>query len=118
MSEEKVDVERIKKEIIEVLETIYDPEIPVDIWNLGLIYRLDVSPEGEVEIDMTLTAPGCPMIEVLQQEVATKVAQVDGVKSVKVNIVWTPRWTIERATEEGKSALAALGIPIDPSFYY
>ena len=117
MSDNKVDPEELREKIIEVLETIYDPEIPVDIWNLGLIYRLDITPDGEVEIDMTLTAPGCPVIEYLQRDVATKVAQVDGVKSVQVNIVWEPRWTVEMATDEGKSALAALGIPIDPSFF-
>ncbi len=105
--------EEIREEIIEVLQTIYDPEIPIDIWNLGLIYRLEVSEDGEVDIDMTVTAPGCPVIEALQREVAAKVGQVEGVTSGTVRVVWRPPWTPDRATPEGKSALAAMGVPVN-----
>ena len=105
--------EEIREEIIEVLQTIYDPEIPIDIWNLGLIYRLEVSEDGEVDIDMTVTAPGCPVIEALQREVAAKVGQVEGVASGTVRVVWRPPWTPDRATPEGKSALAAMGVPVN-----
>ncbi len=95
----------LRARIIEVLRTIYDPEIPVDIWALGLVYVLDVSPAGGVEIEMTLTAPGCPVAGHLLAEVERKVAQVDGVAGVHVELSWDPQWTPDRMSDEAKLTL-------------
>ena len=101
---------KLKREIISVLETIYDPEIPVDIWNLGLIYKLEIEKEGVVNIEMTLTAPGCPVAGDIQQEVKTKVENIPGINQANVTLVWRPLWNPNMITEKGKNALAALGI--------
>lgn len=95
----------IKDQIVEALKTCYDPEIPVNIYELGLIYTVDVSKEGEVVINMTLTAPGCPAAQSLPPEVKEKVEQVKGVKSVQVNVVWEPRWDPSMMSEEARLAL-------------
>ncbi len=86
------------------LKDCYDPEIPLNVLDLGLIYdvRLD---DGDVEIDMTLTAPGCPMHTHISRDIEEKVKRVEGVKDVKVNMVWDPPWTPERISEEGKKVL-------------
>ncbi len=102
------DKASLRKAIEEMLQTIYDPEIPVDIWNLGLVYRIDIKEDGLVEIDFTLTAPGCPVGGYLVNEVKQKVESVPGVKECKVTLVWNPPWTPERMTPAAK---AALGIP-------
>ncbi len=102
------DKASLRKAIEEALQTVYDPEIPVDIWNLGLVYRLDIKDDGIVEIDFTLTAPGCPVGGYLVNEVKQKVESVPGVKECKVSLVWNPPWTPERMTPAAK---AALGIP-------
>jgi FeS assembly SUF system protein len=95
----------LKGKIVQVLKTCYDPEIPVDIYELGLIYEVAVSPGGEVKIDMTLTSPACPAAGSLPPEVERKVAGLGGVKSVKVNVVWEPVWTPEKMTEAAKLQL-------------
>jgi FeS assembly SUF system protein len=82
----------LRETIIETLQGIYDPEIPVNIYDLGLVYGLDVSPEGKVGIKMTLTSPACPVAESLPPEVQTKVKAVPGVLDVKVDLVWEPPW--------------------------
>ena len=89
-------------QVIEVLKTIFDPEIPVDIYELGLIYEVKISAEGVVDIDMTLTSPNCPVAESLPKEVEDKVADMDGVESAKVQIVFDPPWTQDMMSEAAK----------------
>jgi FeS assembly SUF system protein len=95
----------LRAQIVKVIETIYDPEIPVNIWELGLIYRLDVSDEGRVAIEMTLTAPACPEAESLPPAVEQAVAAVPGVTSVTLDLVWDPPWDPERMSEAAKLEL-------------
>ena len=89
-------------EIIVVLKTIFDPEIPVDIYELGLIYEVNISDECVVDIDMTLTSPNCPVAESMPKDVEDKVAAMDEVKSAKVTIVFDPPWTQDMMSEEAK----------------
>jgi FeS assembly SUF system protein len=96
----------LREEIIDVLHTCYDPEIPVDIYELGLVYGIQATPEGDVTIQMTLTSPSCPVAETLPPEVQKKVASVPGVKSVKVDLVWEPPWGKHLMSE---AALLQLG---------
>jgi FeS assembly SUF system protein len=84
--------EEVKQRVIDVLRTVYDPEIPVDIWELGLVYDVDVSDDGEVGIRMTLTSPMCPVAESLPPEVEAKARAVEGVREVRVELVWDPPW--------------------------
>jgi FeS assembly SUF system protein len=102
---EETSVPSLDEKIVDVLKTCYDPEIPVDIYELGLIYKVDVSLEGEVTIDMTLTSPACPAAGSLPPEVERKVSGLEGVKSVRVNVVWEPVWTPEKMTEAAKLQL-------------
>jgi FeS assembly SUF system protein len=91
--------------VVDVLKSIYDPEIPVDIYELGLIYRLDVDPERNIEVDMTLTAPGCPVAGDMPGWVENAVSSVPGVGQVKVNLVFDPPWDPSRMSEEARLAL-------------
>ncbi|MGH9323000.1 MAG: SUF system Fe-S cluster assembly protein [Vicinamibacteria bacterium] len=100
----KVNVS-LDQRVVDVLKTCYDPEIPVDIYELGLIYKVDVDSEGDVVIDMTLTSPACPAAGSLPPEVERKVSELEGVRSVKVNVVWEPTWTPEKMTEAAKLQL-------------
>lgn len=100
-----------REEIVEVLKTCYDPEIPVNIWDLGLIYDI-TQQDGKVRIQMTLTALGCPIGPVLAEEIRWKVGQLPGVEEVEVDIVFSPPWTPERLTEEGRLALQSMGYPV------
>ena len=97
-----MDKEEIKKKIIEVLESVYDPEIPVDVWNLGLIYDIDVKDDGVVNIKMTLTAPGCPVANMILYQVMDAVQTVDGIKDVNVELVFDPPWDPTKMTPEGR----------------
>ena len=92
-------------EVIEALQTIYDPEIPVNIYELGLIYGIDVTPEGNVAIQMTLTAPACPVAGTLPGEVEARVRDVEGVRDVKVELVWDPPWHHTMISAEGRKKL-------------
>ena len=94
--------------IVEALKTCFDPEIPVNIYDLGLIYKIDINDENQVEIDMTLTSPNCPSIEELPSEVEEKAREVEGVSSVKLNLVWEPPFTQEMMSEEAKLSLGLL----------
>ncbi|MGB9561391.1 MAG: metal-sulfur cluster assembly factor [bacterium] len=96
-------------EVENKLKEIYDPEIPVNIFDLGLIYGIDISDDGVVKIDMTLTARGCPIYNMLLSEIKKKVMEIEGVKGVEVNLVWEPAWTPERITEAGREALRRFG---------
>lgn len=91
--------------IIDAMKTVYDPEIPVNIYDLGLIYRLDVAANGNVSVDMTLTAPACPVAGEMPGRVAEAVAAVPGVGEVEVRLVWEPPWTKDRMSEDAKLAL-------------
>lgn len=91
--------------IIEVLKTVYDPEIPVNIYELGLIYTIDRLENGNVDITMTLTAPGCPVAGILPGEVADKAADVEGVGKVQVMLTWDPPWDMTRMTDEARLTL-------------
>jgi FeS assembly SUF system protein len=92
-------------DIVEALRTVYDPEIPVNIYDLGLIYKLEPGPRGAVAVEMTLTAPGCPVAGEMPQMVADAVADVDGVGEVTVQLVWDPPWTPERLSDAAKLEL-------------
>ncbi|MEZ4288450.1 MAG: DUF59 domain-containing protein [Polyangiales bacterium] len=97
-----------KNEIIEAIKTVYDPEIPVNVFDLGLIYNIEVSETGHAEVEMTLTAPACPVAGAIVQEIADKIAAVQGVTTSHVNLVWDPPWTQDRMTEEAKLELGLL----------
>lgn len=84
------------------IKTVYDPEIPVDVWELGLIYRLEVKDGGRIEVDMTLTAPNCPVADLIPQNVAKAIEQVDGVSEVAVQLVWSPPWDKSRMSEAAR----------------
>lgn len=101
-------MEELENIIIEVLKTIYDPEIPVDIYELGLIYEVNVDDEKNVEIEMTLTSPNCPVAESLPKEVEDKVAEIEGVKSSKVNVVFEPSWDKDMMSEVAMLELGLL----------
>ena len=94
-----------KNKIIEALKTVFDPEIPVNVYDLGLIYEINVNESDEVKIVMTLTAPGCPLAEQLPEQVRQAVAAVEGVKSVWVELTFDPVWTPERLSEEARILL-------------
>ncbi len=96
---------KIEERIVDVLKTVYDPEIPVDIYNLGLIYRIDLGDERNLEVDMTLTAPNCPAADFIVEDVRTKLEGIDGVEKVQVNLVFEPEWDKDMMTEEAKLEL-------------
>ena len=96
-----------KEAIIEALKTVYDPEIPVDIYELGLIYEINTELDGNVRLTMTLTAPGCPVAGILPQQVADAAAGVAGVGEVEVTLVWDPPWDMEKMSDDAKLALDA-----------
>lgn len=98
----------LRANIVAVLRTIYDPEIPVNILDLGLIYTLDIDPKGNVNIEMTLTAPACPVAGEFPGVVESRVSEVPGVQSVHVELVWEPPWTIDSMTDEVKLELGLL----------
>jgi FeS assembly SUF system protein len=90
---------------VDVLKTVYDPEIPVNIFDLGMIYKIDVQDDGSVEVDMTFTAPNCPAADFILEDVRTKIESVDGVKSSNVNLVFEPAWDQSMMTEEARVEL-------------
>jgi len=98
-------VEEIKQGVVEVLKTVYDPEIPVDIYELGLVYDVNVEESGAVAIRMTLTSPMCPVAESLPPEVEEKVRGVPGVTDVKIDLVWEPPWTPSLMSEAARLEL-------------
>ena len=100
--EKKVEIEG---HIVDVLKTVYDPEIPVDIWNLGMIYKIEVKDDGAVELDMTFTAPSCPAADFILEDVRTKVESVEGVTSANVNLVFEPAWDQSMMSEEARVEL-------------
>ncbi len=103
-----VDRDAIKESVIQALRKVYDPEIPVNIYDLGLIYSLDVNTEGKVDVEMTLTAPGCPVAQTFPGTVEQAVKEVDGVADAHVELVWDPPWNQDRMTDEVKLQLGLL----------
>lgn len=99
---------KIEERIVDVLKTVYDPEIPVDIYNLGLIYRIDLHEDGILEVDMTLTAPNCPAADFIVEDVRTKLEGIEGVRDARVNLVFDPEWDKDMMTEEAKLELGFL----------
>lgn len=96
---------KIEERIVDVLKTVYDPEIPVNIYDLGLIYRVEVNDEGIVDIDMTFTAPSCPAADFILEDVRQKVDNIEGVKSANVNLVFEPEWDKSMMTDEARVEL-------------
>ena len=95
----------IKSKIIEAVKKIYDPEIPVNIYELGLIYKIDVDEKNKVNVDMTLTSPNCPVAESLPNEVKENIKKVEGVSDVNLNLVWEPPWDKNKMSEAAKLEL-------------
>jgi FeS assembly SUF system protein len=100
--------EALKQKVIEILQTIFDPELPVSIWELGLIYEINILPINNVQIVMTLTAPGCPAAQSLPVEVDQKVREIEGVNDVHVAVTWTPAWDKSRMSEVAQLQLGFL----------
>ncbi len=96
----------VEERIVAVLKTVYDPEIPANIYDLGLIYKVDYNPaDGSLDIDMTLTAPGCPLADYIMEDVRQKVLGVEGVKTAQINLVFEPEWNQDMMSEEAKADL-------------
>ena len=108
MSRKMIDPNELGEKVVKVLKTIYDPEIPVDIYELGLIYDVFLNEENDVKILMTLTSPNCPVAESLPQEVKDKVAEIKGVKSAEIEMTFEPAWTRDLMSEEAKLELGFL----------
>ena len=100
-----MDTDAVKEQIVDVLKTCYDPEIPVNIYEMGLIYEIDVRQDGMTNIKMTLTSPNCPAAQSLPAEVETKVKTLDEVSDALIEIVWEPPWHIDMMTEDAKLEL-------------
>ncbi len=101
-SQEKTNIEM---RIVDVLKTVYDPEIPVDIYNLGLIYKIDLHDDGTLDVDMTLTAPACPMADYIIEDVRQKLDTITGVVETNVNLVFEPEWDKSMMSDEAKVEL-------------
>lgn len=99
---------KIEERVVEMLRTVYDPELPVDIYSLGLIYKIDLEDDGTLHIDMTLTAPNCPAAEFLVEDARIKLESIEGVKAVDINIVFEPEWNKDMMSEEAKLDLGFL----------
>ena len=101
-SEEKL---KLEERVVEILKTVYDPEIPVDIYNLGLIYRIELHDDGTLDVDMTLTAPNCPAADFIVEDVRIKLDGITGIKEAHVNLVFEPEWDKDMMSEEAKFEL-------------
>ncbi len=101
----QAELDRLTDELIAALKTVYDPEIPVDIYELGLIYKVDLSDDKDVLIDMTLTAPGCPVAGEMPGWIEDAVMKVEGIKSARANLVFDPPWDSSKMSDEAKLAL-------------
>ena len=104
----QAELDRITDDLVAQFKTVFDPEIPVDVYELGLIYKVDINDDGFVDIDMTLTAPGCPVAGEMPGWVESAARKVNGVTGAKVNLVFEPRWTPARMSDEAKLELNML----------
>ena len=108
-NQKKQDKLAVEEKIIAALKTVYDPEIPVDIYELGLIYKIDYHEEdGTRDLDMTLTAPGCPMADFIMEDVRQKMEGIEGITTARVNLVFEPEWDQSMMSEEAKADLGML----------
>lgn len=98
----------LEEKIVDMLKTVFDPEIPVDIYNLGLVYRIDLTDDGDLTVDMTMTAPSCPMADFIMEDTRQKLESIEGIKSVTINLVFEPEWTKDMMSEEAKLELGFL----------
>ncbi len=103
LSQEELDI--LTDRMVEAIKTVYDPEIPVDVYELGLIYKIDVDDERNIDVDMTLTAPGCPVAGEMPIWVENAIASIDGVGNVRVKLVFDPPWDMSRMSDEARVAL-------------
>ena len=108
MSEQSVTPAQIESRAVEVLKTVFDPEIPVNIYELGLVYEVKADEFGYLAVKMTLTSPNCPVAESLPEEVRSKLATLEGVEHVKVEIVWDPPWGMEMMSDAAKLELGMM----------
>ena len=99
---------KIEEKIVAMLKTVYDPEIPVNVYDLGLIYKIDVSDNGEAVLNMTLTAPNCPAADFIMEDIRQKVESVEGVTTATINLVFEPEWDKDMMSEEAKLELGFL----------
>ena len=99
---------KIEEKIVAMLKTVYDPEIPVNVYDLGLIYKIDVSYNGEAVLDMTMTAPNCPAADFIMEDIRQKVESVEGVTTATINLVFEPEWDKDMMSEEAKLELGFL----------
>jgi FeS assembly SUF system protein len=99
---------KLEEKVIEMLRTVYDPEIPVDVYSLGLVYKIDINDDYELVIDMTMTAPNCPMADFIVEDARIKLESIEGLKSVTINVVFEPEWTKDMMSEEAKLELGML----------
>ena len=98
----------LEEKVIEILRTVYDPEVPVDIYSLGLIYKIEIDDDANLVVDMTMTAPNCPMADFIIDDARYKLESIEGLKSVTINIVFEPTWTQDMMSEEAKLELGFL----------
>lgn len=105
MDKEKFSQTELEDRVVEMLKTVYDPEIPVNIYDLGLIYKIDLSDERDLLVDMTLTAPNCPAADFIVEDVRQKLESIEGIRNVTVNLVFEPEWDKDMMTEEAKLEL-------------
>ena len=98
----------LEERVVKMLRTVYDPEIPVNIYDLGLIYLIDIDDDGNLKVDMTLTAPNCPAADYIMEDVRMKLEGIDGIKSVDLNLVFDPEWNKDMMSEEAKLELGFL----------
>lgn len=98
----------LEEKVVEMLRMVYDPEIPVDVYSLGLIYKIDIDDDGNLTVDMTMTAPNCPMADFIVDDARYKLESIEGIKSVTINIVFEPEWTKDMMSEEAKLELGFL----------
>lgn len=104
-----MDKIELEDKIVELLKTVYDPEIPVNVYDLGLVYRIELSDDlKQLDVDMTMTAPSCPMADFIVEDVRQKLESIEGLTSVNVNLVFEPEWTQDMMTEEAKLELGLL----------
>jgi len=98
----------LEEEVVRMLRTVFDPEIPVDIYSLGLIYKIDLSDSGDLTVDMTMTAPTCPMADFIMEDARQKLESIDGISTVTLNLVFEPEWNKDMMSEEAKLELGFL----------
>lgn len=99
---------QLEEQVVKMLKTVYDPEIPVDIYSLGLVYKIDISDDADLTVDMTMTAPSCPMADFIIEDTRIKLESIEGLKSVTVNLVFEPEWNKDMMSQEAKLELGFL----------